>query len=586
MKNEQIFLRELNGSFNLRQTKVDKPTNLYFVVRIEGKQFKFATGVKVYPKHWNNEKQRAYVSYILSELDNKNNEVVNNRISEILFSFSEYKQYLCDNPNKMDEMLNILKSYIYKSNMNKKVESIELCAYLKQCVKKDNISKGSKDAYIRAIEWFDKYIRDEDIILQSYNEINTRIFRDFQDYLLNVTGQRTQDGKLSIRYINDTLKTVHQRINAYCVSNGLMDRNIFINIILPILNQKADNADIALRDDEILKLWDYKSESKIEDNIKDIFLLNCLTGQRISDTEKIADNVENISDITTIKLVQKKTGKYINCSIIFELAKEILNKYSTGLPNVSKTTINKYIKEIARKAGIEGKELISRQTKDGVNSESKHRYECITSHTGKRTFITLLKLREWDDSKIMMYSGHRDKRMVEHYSKIKNTLDYEIFNRNKKEHPELILKTVEEKERIELGKERISKKKILDYLFNRDKLLKLRDLYNEGIDIFNLNDTIQTINVIKNISTIEKAKEGLEKNNIDRSRYYEAVNDLDGFILELSKHYSDASIYQIFEKKVIELGLSDIIKKIDSIDEINGFWQQLEMVELHKQGII
>ena len=78
----------------------------------------------------------------------------------------------------------------------------------------------------------------------------------------------------------------------------------------------------------------------------------------------------------------------------------------------------------------------------------------------------------------------------------------------------------------------------------------------------------------------------MEKNNIDRSRYYEAINDLDGFILELSKHYSDASIYQIFEKKVIELGLSDIIKKIDSIDEINGFWQQLEMVELHKQGII
>ena len=50
---QQIFINEIQTSFVLRQPKSTKPTNIYLVCRIQGKQVKLATGVKVYPEHWN-----------------------------------------------------------------------------------------------------------------------------------------------------------------------------------------------------------------------------------------------------------------------------------------------------------------------------------------------------------------------------------------------------------------------------------------------------------------------------------------------------------------------------------------------------
>ena len=42
----QFFFNELQARFNLREPKANKPTNIYLVCRISGKQVKLATGVK------------------------------------------------------------------------------------------------------------------------------------------------------------------------------------------------------------------------------------------------------------------------------------------------------------------------------------------------------------------------------------------------------------------------------------------------------------------------------------------------------------------------------------------------------------
>lgn len=47
----QVFINEIvKASFNLRQpNKSKRPTNIYLIVRINQKQAKLSTGVKVYP---------------------------------------------------------------------------------------------------------------------------------------------------------------------------------------------------------------------------------------------------------------------------------------------------------------------------------------------------------------------------------------------------------------------------------------------------------------------------------------------------------------------------------------------------------
>ena len=113
----QIFINQMQCNFNLRQPKANKPTNIYLVVYLNNKQVKLSTGVKVYPEHWNIRKQQAYVNARLSELDNNNNTIANDRLSELKDMFLEFKHYLCEHPTDIDNSITILRTRIYKDTM-------------------------------------------------------------------------------------------------------------------------------------------------------------------------------------------------------------------------------------------------------------------------------------------------------------------------------------------------------------------------------------------------------------------------------------------------------------------------------------
>ena len=119
----QIFFNEVKASFNLREPKANKPTNIYLVCRIDKKQVKLSTEVRIYPDQWDTKRQEAYVSPRLTELDNMNNLVVNNKISELKSNFLEFKRYICDNPSEISNSLFILKKYIYKDRIMKHEET-------------------------------------------------------------------------------------------------------------------------------------------------------------------------------------------------------------------------------------------------------------------------------------------------------------------------------------------------------------------------------------------------------------------------------------------------------------------------------
>lgn len=45
---KQTFINEMTCHFNLREPKSQRPTNIYCIICIDGKQMKFPTGVKIY----------------------------------------------------------------------------------------------------------------------------------------------------------------------------------------------------------------------------------------------------------------------------------------------------------------------------------------------------------------------------------------------------------------------------------------------------------------------------------------------------------------------------------------------------------
>lgn len=93
---QQIFPIELRGRFFLTNAKNKQPSPLAFMVRFKGKLYKFTTHTKVYPQQWNQSLQKAYISPILTNADNLNNSIVNQKIEEIKERFAKFKLYLCN----------------------------------------------------------------------------------------------------------------------------------------------------------------------------------------------------------------------------------------------------------------------------------------------------------------------------------------------------------------------------------------------------------------------------------------------------------------------------------------------------------
>lgn len=487
----QTFIQELQGNFFLRSPKQTTPTLLYYVVRINNKKVRLATGVKVYPQHWDKGKQKAIISPLHPKLTRINNSLVNDKIEEYLKRFSQFKEYLCDNPSEITNGGELLKSFIYNKMSENCIE------YLRKCKDEDKtISEGTKKDYKSSLDNLERFCTQDNAV-NKFNDFTKKYIKNYYNYLLSIDDNpRTKDGKLSISYVNKQISQLWNMLNKYAVENELMDYSILLEWQNRGAWEKKDKTKnnekgIALRDDEVIKLWKYwhHIDNQNDKDILATFLLECLTGQRFSDIEKITDNLDTIHSITTIQLTQQKTGKTIKVGIIFELAKMILKLYENQMPqSFTNDYSNKRMKEIGKAAGIEGLETITRHSGNDTHVQSikKQRYELLSQHTGRRTFITLLALREWSANRIKQYSGHSEIEMVERYTKIRDGVQYEIFHNAIKNNPAQILRYIDEDENKKLFGEQELKQPLYHYPTNDEQFKNEIQEAKEVLAMFNV----------------------------------------------------------------------------------------------------
>ncbi len=573
---QQTFINELQGNFYLRTPKREKPSLIYYVIVINGKKYRFATGVKVYPDQWNTKKQEAYISVRLSELDNTNNSITNTKIAEMKSYFSEFKNYLCEYPNKIENSEILLKQYIYKEKEARTMNCIEFLN--NQLETYNGASASTKKDYSNGIKNLDRYMKEGHEIA-SFDELDKKYVKGFYEFLRKIDDAPTKDGRLSLGYINKQISQLSTMLNKFAVENDVMKLqtlNEWNYKTWTVKDKATKNIDeIALRDDEVLLLWDYWhkiDDTKYKDTLA-LFLLECLTGQRYSDIDKVLQDIEVQNNTMTMQLVQGKTAKKVEFDIVFELTKDILAEYKhKELCKVTVDYFNKLLKKIAKAAGIKGEQLITRHSGENltVSVERKERYECVKSHTGRRTFITLLKLRGWDNRKIQTYSGHETTDMVEHYTKIVSPKDYKIFKDTIRNNPEKILKYADEEDNKKLFEEYAGTKKdkikVLDYLFDINKLFQIKDMQNNGIDIYQLAEMRQIVSTIKNTSKLAEIAEQLKGKEDTIKAHLEKIDTL---VWNIAYSFKDAELWQKYEYKKMKL---NVIDKIYSKEEIEYIW--------------
>lgn len=153
---------------------------------------------------------------------------------------------------------------------------------------------------------------------------------------------------------------------------------------------------------------------KTLEKVKDMFCLSCCLGQRYSDMVRLCPEWFDTTR-TILKLSQQKTGNTARVDICKyaidkEMALEILEKYGYRAPFPGDlSNYERYLKKFMRLVGGRFHDIKSNQVKVAgvIRDESEPVWKMVTSHTARRTFVSVNVKRGFTETEIRRCTGHK-----------------------------------------------------------------------------------------------------------------------------------------------------------------------------------
>ncbi|ADQ79730.1 integrase domain protein SAM domain protein [Paludibacter propionicigenes WB4] len=190
----------------------------------------------------------------------------------------------------------------------------------------------------------------------------------------------------------------------------------------PILTVSGNPKEIDLTD-ESKKMLGY---------VRDVFCFCCFTSLRYSDVAKLSRS--DVRD-TFISIVTQKTTDGLKIELN-KYSKAILDKYkdvhfpkNKVLPVISNQKMNDRLKEMGEIAGINEDQRIV-YFKGNERIEEVHpKYNLLTTHCGRRTFIVNALFLGIPAEVVMRWTGHSDYKAMKPYIKIVDLLKEQEMNK-------------------------------------------------------------------------------------------------------------------------------------------------------------
>ena len=171
--------------------------------------------------------------------------------------------------------------------------------------------------------------------------------------------------------------------------------------------------------DNLLEL-DLKQRPHLE-CVREVFVFQCGSGLRYGDIEKITwdDIHDNRIEITTEKtkqLLKIPVNKYTKWVIDRHTGNEnLLNPLTNQLQN-------RYLKELGAMMGMFGKHKVVKFYGTKRKEETHAKWELISTHTARRTFVILALERGMRPEVVMKITGHTKLSTLQRYITISDTV--------------------------------------------------------------------------------------------------------------------------------------------------------------------
>ena len=183
----------------------------------------------------------------------------------------------------------------------------------------------------------------------------------------------------------------------------------------------SNRAEVYLTWEELSRLSSVELRLHSERVARDLFCFLCFTGLRYSDLKQLTH--ESIMP-TSIRYFAQKTDQLIEVDLN-DHARAILAKYEGGdtpLPPMAEQRLNRILKKVSKQAGIDTPITRLRYSGSHRLEETIPKYEAVSSHIGRHTFVVQALTLGIPSEVIRKYTGHKTEATMRPYIAIADTL--------------------------------------------------------------------------------------------------------------------------------------------------------------------
>jgi integrase len=406
-------------TFNLKEPKSDKETLILFscYFKNENKKFVFSTGEKIMPENWDFENRFPFVNGKKKSKFVQSIRLQMNRYSDLfLETESLYKRI--NEPFTSKNLKKVFDEEFKKAPSGKNTFFDAYDEFTAEKEKGKEWSASTIKRYKNIKNILEKFEAARKFKL-TFSKIDETFHREFTSYCMD-----------DLKHINNTyarnlglFKTFMfwARKNKFTYNDSFVE---FKKVERVITNQ------IALTIDDLNKLMQHKFESEKLGKVRDVFVFACVTGMRFGELSLIRrSNVTN--DFILLKENKDETKETREIPLT-SISRFILLKYDYKLPLIANQKQNKYIKDVFQEMEYNNKvQKVTTKGKENIKEEMFF-YNRISTHTARRTFITMMKRQGKSDKLIASITGHNDMKTLNQYYQIsepekKEAMD-EVFN--------------------------------------------------------------------------------------------------------------------------------------------------------------
>ena len=377
-------------NFKLKTPNSKKQSLILFYANLKnGERFVYSTGERIHPQYWDKRNQYPKKSKA------KDEQITYNLISGQLDRYTKLFRTFHAQSAATEEIVTIkalkdcFNQEFKRVKRNNDFETV-FDEFVEYKFKLGDWTKGTKKRYQNILNLIGGFEANHGKV--QFSSITMKWYANFKHYCETVKKHNVNTFGRNIGLIKTFLK--------YALENQYTKNDTYKKFKI----KREVTPQEVLTYDEIMQLYKFVIQHSKLERVRDVFVFGCLTGMRYSDFKRVSrSNIQN--DFILLRETKDKS-KHLTIPLT-SISKSILKKYDYKLPTISDQKFRDYLKEACKAVGFTQMVTSTKRIGNDIIELKQPKYERISTHTARRSFVTVMLNKGIPPKAIMSITGHK-----------------------------------------------------------------------------------------------------------------------------------------------------------------------------------